>query len=182
MAASKNPKSKTIPKSFRIDESALIAIEKEAVAQNLSQNTLVNQILKQFSEFDRFAKRINTVKLSGSIFRDILSKVDAEIIIEVAKTAGSSIPQAFATAKSGRADLVSFLDHIRSLAMYAHLCGFTETINTHSHTATLVHDFGLNWSIFLIHYLTAMYEQLGITPKFEMSDRSVTFSIPEGPR
>ena len=92
MPASKSPRPKTVPKSFRLDESALIAVEKEAVSLSVSANTLVNQILKQFSEFDRFARRINTVKLSSSIFQGMLSAVKTDSLIEVAKAAGSSIP------------------------------------------------------------------------------------------
>ena len=61
-------KSKTVPKSFRIDQSALIAIEDEASSQRVSANTLVNQILAQFAEFDRFAHKINTVKVSSAVF------------------------------------------------------------------------------------------------------------------
>ena len=177
MLAPKKPRSRTVPKSFRIDESASIAVEEEAMSQNVSSNTLVNQILKQFSEFDRFARRINTVKLSSSVFRDLLFEVDSEKVIEIAKSAGSSIPQAFATTKSGKVDVESLVDHIRSLAAYAHLCEFSETIDTHSRLLTLVHDFGLNWSIFLVHYVNAMFEQIGVSPKVEMSDRSVTFTL-----
>jgi hypothetical protein len=173
----KHPRPKTIPKSFRIDESAAIAVEKEAISMNVSPNTLVNQLLKQFSEFDRFARRINTVKLSGSIFRGLLSEVESEKVIEVAKTAGSSIPQAFATTKRGKVDVESLIDHVRSLAMYAHLCEFNESVDPHGHLFTLVHDFGLNWSIFLVHYVSAMFELIGITPNVEMSDRSVTFTL-----
>ena len=178
MLAPKKPRSRTVPKSFRIDESASIAVEEEAASQNVSSNTLMNQILKQFSEFDRFARRINTVKLSSSVFRDLLSEVDSEKVIEIAKSAGSSIPQAFATTKSGKVDVESLVDHIRSLAAYAHLCEFSETIGTRSRLLTLVHDFGLNWSIFLVHYVNAMFEQVGVSPKVEMSDRSVTFTLP----
>ena len=178
MLAPKKSRSRTVPKSFRIDESASIAVEEEAASQNVSSNTLVNQILKQFSEFDRFARRINTVKLSSSVFRGFLSEVDSEKVIEIAKSAGSSVPQAFATTKSGKVDVESLVDHIRSLAAYAHLYEFSETNDTHSRLLTLVHDFGLNWSIFLVHYVNAMFEQVGVSPKVEMSDRSVTFTLP----
>ena len=177
MPAPKKPRPRTIPKSFRIDESASIAVEKEAISQNVSSNTLVNQILKQFSEFDRFARRINTVKLSSSVFRGFLSEVDSEKVIEIAKSTGSSIPQAFATSKSGKVNVESLVDHIRCLAVYAHLCEFSETIDAHVRLLTLVHDFGLNWSIFLVHYVNAMFEQIDISSKVEMSDRSVTFTL-----
>jgi len=177
MPATRKPRARTVPKSFRIDESATIAVEKEASSQNVSSNTLVNQILKQFSEFDRFARRINTVKLSSSVFRDLLSEVDSEKVIEIAKSAGSSIPQAFASTKSGKVDVESLIDHVRCLAVYAHLCEFSEATDDHDHLLTLVHDFGLNWSIFLLHYVNAMFEQIGVSPKVDMSDRSVTFTL-----
>src|SRR5208283_1552594 len=90
-------KSKTVPKSFRIDELALLAVEAEANSQNVSPNTLVNQILKRYAEFDRFAHKVNSVNLSGSIF--------------------------------------------------------------------------------LVHYFTAMFEQVGIAPIIEMSDKSVSYRI-----
>jgi hypothetical protein len=98
-------------------------------------------------------------------------------VIEIAKTAGSSIPQAFATTKNGKVDVESLVDHIRCLGMYAHLCEFSETVDSHGQLFTHVHDFGLNWSIFLLHYVNAMFEQIGIFTKVDMSDRSVTFTL-----
>jgi hypothetical protein len=155
-----------------------MAVEAEAAAQNVSPNTLVNQILKQYAEFDRFARRINTVKLSSASFRGLLSSADVNQIIEVAKSGGSSIPQAFATAKEGKVDLESLMQHVRSLATYAHLFELSETIDERAQVVTLIHDFGLNWSIFLVHYFTAMFALIGLSPTVEMSDRSVIFTIP----
>ena len=171
-------KSRMVPKSFRISESALIAVEAEAASQNVSANTLVNQILKQYAEFDRFARRIGTVKLSGASLRGLLSSSDADQVIEVAKSGGSSIPQAFATAKNGRVDLESLIDHVRALATYAHLFEFSETIDSGGQVITLIHDLGLKWAIFLVHYITEMFAQIGVSPKLEMSDRSVIFTLP----
>jgi len=170
-------KSKTVPKSFRIDEAALQAVQAEAESQSVSPNTLVNQILKQYAEFDRFARKINTVKVSSAAFRGILSAGEIDKIIEVAKAAGSSIPQAFVTAKNGKVSRETLVDHIRSLATYAHLCEVSETSDAHGQVVTLIHDFGLNWSIFLVHYITAMFAQIGMSPRIEMSDRSVIVSI-----
>jgi len=172
-------KSKTVPKSFRIDEGAIRAIEVEAASLNVTPNTLVNQILKQYAEFDRFARKIKTVKMSSAPFRGILIGSDVDQLIDVAKAAGSSIPQAFATAKNGRVDLESFIGHIRSLAAYAQLFEFSETPDNHGRVITLIHDFGLNWSIFLVHYLKEMFTQIGLSPKIEMSDRSVILTLPK---
>jgi len=169
--------SKTVPKSFRIDESAVRAVEAEALSLNVSPNTLVNQVLKQYAEFDRFARKINTVKISSAPFRGLLSAADVDQLIEVAKSAGSSIPQAFVTAKHGKVNVETLIGHVRSLASYAQLFEFSETLDSHNRIVTLIHDFGLNWSIFLVHYITAMFAQIGFVPKLEMSDRSVIFNV-----
>ena len=92
MRAPRKPRAKTISKSFRIDEAASEALEREATALNVSTNTLVNQILKEFADFERFARRVNTVKVSSSIFRSFLEQMESDKIIEIAETAGSSIP------------------------------------------------------------------------------------------
>jgi len=168
---------RTVPKSFRIDESAIRAVEAEAATLSVSPNTLVNQILRQYAEFDRFARRINTVKISGAPFKGILSAANVDQLIEVAKSEGSSIPQAFVTAKQGKVDLGSLINHLRSLATYAQLFEFSETSDPQSRVVTLIHDYGLNWSIFLVHYITSMLEQIGVSPKLEMSDRSVIFTL-----
>lgn len=171
-------KARLVPKSFRVDEQALMAIEKDAESQNTSLNTLVNQIFKQYADFDRFARKISTVKVSSSTFRGLLSALDAQRVIEVARTSGSGVPQAFATAKSGRVDMNALLDHLRFLATYAHLFELSETLQPEGNNQTLIHDFGLNWSIFLVHYVTAMFGLIGVSPKIEMSDRSVSITIP----
>jgi hypothetical protein len=63
------------------------------------------------------------------------------------------------------------------LATYAQLFEFSETIDTHSRVVTLIHDFGLNWSIFLVHYVTEMFTQIGFSPKIEMSDKTVILTL-----
>jgi hypothetical protein len=171
-------KSKTVPKSFRIDESALLAVEAEAVSQNVSPNTLVNQILKQYGEFDRFAHKINSVNLSCATFQSLITSLESDKIIEVAKNDGSSMPQAFALAKAGKVELHSLLDFVKSLGRYANLFEFSETPNNDGRTIAMIHRYGLNWSIFLVHYFTAMFEQVRILPKVEMTDKSVSFKIP----
>ena len=177
MPTPQKTRTKTISKSFRIDEAASEALEREATALNVSTNTLVNQILKEFADFDRFAKRVSTVKVSSSIFRSFLEQMESDKVIEVAEATGSSIPQTFAISKSGRVVTESLLDYVRASAMYAHLFEFSETDDGQRRLITLVHDFGLNWSIFLVHYVTAMFQQIGISPEMEMSDRSVSFTL-----
>jgi predicted HicB family RNase H-like nuclease len=47
----------TVTKSFRISESAFLAIEEEAKKRNISVNTLVNQLFLSYANFDRYLER-----------------------------------------------------------------------------------------------------------------------------
>ena len=178
MPTLRSPRRRTVPKSFRIDQSAAAAVEREAAARNISSNTLVNQILTQFAEFDRFTRRINTVEISASIFRSLLEGMEEGRVIDLAKSTGSSIPQAFANSRTGKVTTESLLDHLRLSGKYGHWYEFNEAPDPQNALVTLVHELGLNWSIFLVHYVTAMFEQIGISPRIEMSDRSVAFTLP----
>ena len=54
---------KTVAKSFRVNEKALAALQEEAARQSVSVNTLVNQLLLDYSEFGRFLQRVNALRL-----------------------------------------------------------------------------------------------------------------------
>jgi len=49
--------------SFRLDESALEALQEDAKKQNVSVNTLLNQLVLTYCSFDRPMKRFHMVKL-----------------------------------------------------------------------------------------------------------------------
>jgi hypothetical protein len=60
---------KTVTKSFRISESAFLAIEEEAKKRNISVNTLVNQLFLSYANFDRYLERHGFLKMSKVTFR-----------------------------------------------------------------------------------------------------------------
>jgi hypothetical protein len=65
---------KTVTKSFRISESAFLALEEEAKKRNISVNTLVNQLFMCYANFDRYLER------HGSIFVKAYAKALFELI------------------------------------------------------------------------------------------------------
>ena len=63
---------KTVTRSFRINESAFLALEEEAKKRNISLNTLVNQLFLSYANFDRYFQSLGMLKMSKVTFRKIL--------------------------------------------------------------------------------------------------------------
>jgi len=55
---------KTVTRSFRINESAFLALEEEAKKRNTSLNTLVNQLFLSYANFDQYFQRLGMLKIS----------------------------------------------------------------------------------------------------------------------
>src|SRR5207245_11462628 len=79
---------KTVAKSFRVNEKALGALQEEAARQSVSVNTLVNQLLLDYSEFGRFLQRVNALRLSRKTFGEILRMASEDSLAKAGAAAG----------------------------------------------------------------------------------------------
>jgi len=168
---------RTVAKSFRVNEKALEALQEEANRQRISVNTLVNQLLLDYSEFGRFLQRVNAIRMSRKTFSEILTAVPEDGLIKAAQTAGKSAPTALIASKWGRITLNSVLEFIHDLSAYANLFEYYEKNEGERWTVTLMHELGSKWSTFLNHYLSEAFFTAGVQPKVKMSDRAVIFTF-----
>lgn len=92
---------KTVTKSFRISESAFLAIEEEAKKRNISVNTLVNQLFLSYANFDRYLERHGFLKMSKVTFRKILETATEKEIVELAREVARNSSRTLILAKYG---------------------------------------------------------------------------------
>ncbi len=168
---------KTVAKSFRVNETAVAALQEEARRQNISLNTLVNQLLLDYAEFGRFLKRINALRVSRKTLDEILKAATEKGLESGGRTAGASAPIALMAAKWGKVTPNIVLEYVRDLAAYANLYEYNETKENGHVTITLMHELGPKWSIFLANYLGEAFAAAGVKPEVRQSDRAVIFSL-----
>jgi len=177
MALSSNANSKTVAKSFRVNRNALHVLQDEAKRQNLTVNTMVNQLLISYAQFGRFAQRAHSLNLTQKTFAEILAATTEEKLVTAGRNAGRSAPVAMISSKSGEVTVNTILEFIQDLSAHANLFEFNET-NEHGHwTITLLHDLGNNWSLFLENYFTEAFKIAAAEPKITRSERAVTIRI-----
>jgi hypothetical protein len=168
---------RSVAKSFRINEKALIGLEEEADRQRVSVNTLVNQLLISYSEFGQYLSRIGALELSRKTFQEILDAVSEEDIIRAGQTAGKSAPNAYISSKWGRVTLNTVIEFIHDLSTYANLYEYSEKNENEHWTITLTHELGPKWSTFLAQYLAQALISGGVQPKTKVSGRAVIFNF-----
>ena len=83
---------KTESQSFRIDGRILDILREEAKRGTVNLSSLVNQILAEYVDYSRFAKRVNAISLPRKTFTSILNAASDEDVVKTAEIEGRSSP------------------------------------------------------------------------------------------
>lgn len=172
-----NLRPKTATASFRLDESALKSLQEDARKQNVSVNTMFNQLLLTYANYDRPMKRFHMLKLPASSFMHLLQAATNETVIEAGNSAGNDVPKTYIRAKWGELTAESVLDYLRTTADHTNLFEYSEVIRGGRISVTLSHDFGVKGSLFLQSYVQAIFELLGKQPRFMQDENAVSFEL-----
>ncbi len=168
---------KTSTASFRLDESALNAIQEDARKQNVSVNTLLNQLVLAYANYDRPMKRFHMIKVPASSFKHILEAAINEAVIEAGNLAGKDVPNTYIRAKWGELTVENALSYLKTTADYTNLFEYSEVVRAGKVNVTLTHDFGPKGSLFLQRYVQAIFEPLGKPPRFLPDENAVAFEL-----
>ena len=170
-------KPKTATASFRLDESALKTLQEDAKKQNVSVNTMLNQLVLTYANYDRPMKRFRMLKLPASSFKHILQAATDEAVVEAGNSAGRDVPKTYIRAKWGELTVENALNYLKITADYTNLFEYSEVVRAGWVNVTLTHDFGAKGSLFLQRYVQAIFEPLGKLPKFLQDENAVAFEL-----
>jgi histone H3/H4 len=170
-------KEKTVTISFRVSESALRALQEDSKKQNVSLNTLANQMFVTYADYDRFLQKFHMVKLSTPTLKRIMNAATDDAIIEAGRSAGSSLPQSFMLAKTGETSVANALEYLRSMGAHANLFDYSEVVHEGKTSVTLSHDLGNKGTLFLTHYVESIFENLDKKLKVRELSDAIAFDV-----
>lgn len=169
---------KTVTRSFRINESAFLALEEEAKKRNVSLNTLVNQLFMSYTNFDRYFQRLGMLKMSKSAFRKILNAAPANEIVEAAQEIAQNASRTIILARYGTLSLTGLLEFLNNFADYAYFAERSEVVTPgEKRVLTFMHIYGEKGSIFIKAYVKSLFEQINVEPKLSSTENSVTIEV-----
>ncbi len=169
---------KTVTRSFRISESAFLALEEEARKRNISLNTLVNQLFLSFANFDRHFQKFGMVKMSKVSYRKTLKAIQDKEIVELAREVAQNSGRVIILATHGTLSLRGALDYLKNLADYAYFFEYNEVLSPEGkRVITLTHDLGEKFSVFLVSYAKSLFGQIAINAGLTSTEDSITITI-----
>jgi hypothetical protein len=133
--------------TFRIEESVMQQLKAESEKKEISLNTLVNQILKRFVDWDMYEPRVGMIPIAKPIVSALFEIAPHEKIAELAQKVGKNAVHDITLFMKSKVDLDSFLSWFE-MRMKSSSIELSHTVESDLHTYILKHDLGYNWSLY----------------------------------
>jgi len=183
---------KTRSVTFRLDSSVIDELQSEADSREISLNVLVNQVLKRYSEWDRFENKIGMMPVPKVILSSLIDKA-----IAVAKDSGIKdidryrdeiIREAARLAFSLMKDSVLFMKRqynlwvvLAVLEEYMKVSGIKadhKLEGARKHVFVIQHELGENWSLFTKELLTLIFQNLAnVKAEFSVTSNTTVAEV-----
>jgi hypothetical protein len=170
-----NKTGKTRSITFRLESSVIEELQTEAEYRETSLNVLINQILRRYSNWERYENKMGmipipkillssiideTIKIGKengiedvSSFRDILMKDLSQIAFIFLKDSVLLIKKNY--------NLISALEVLEQYLKVVGINSDHRIEDDGKHTYVIQHKLGENWSLFIKEFLILMFESLG---------------------
>jgi hypothetical protein len=172
-------KDSTVTRTVRINEAYDDVLRYEADRQGVSVNTLVDRILRKYAVSYRFFDNLGAVTISPYTFSELLSALDEDEIIAVARSAGGERPKEFILKRGLPLTYENAIWYITELL--GDNSGWFRTTYYEREERDIIHlnhNQNEGWSIFLSEYIRSFFKEvIDVIPDAEVVGSSVTFTI-----
>jgi hypothetical protein len=165
---------KTRSVTFRIDNAVLDEVQREADRTEITLNVLVNQVLKRYTEWERFENKVGMMPVPKAILPAIIDKsislAKEEGMKDISAYRDQIVKHAAQTAFQIMKDTVLFMKKKYNLwAVLSVLQEYMKVSGMNSdhkiepggrHVFIIQHDSGDNWSIFTRELMSKIFEDL----------------------
>lgn len=188
--ASQSKKTRSI--TFRLDSSVIDELQAEADNREISLNVLVNQVLKRYSEWDRYETKIGMMPVPKIILSSLIDKA-----IAVARSSGIKdidryrdeiIREAAQIAFGLMKDSVLFMKRqynlwvvLAVLEEYMKVSGIKadhKLEGARKHVFIIQHELGENWSLFTKELLALIFQNLAnVRAEFSVTSNTTVAEV-----
>lgn len=165
---------KTHLKTFRLPESLVLSLGKEAADEGTTVNAEINSILNRHFDWDRKLREFGIAQIPNSTFRSLLEGCDDETLARIGREIFSVQKEMaeFFLQDSSPKGILNFLA-LRSRFNPKNTIRVTQEEG--EYTIVMRHDSGPKWSIIDRSYLEEFVEQsFNVKPRISMGDSVVT--------
>ncbi|MFQ5941457.1 MAG: hypothetical protein ACE5KA_07160 [Nitrososphaerales archaeon] len=170
-------KDKTYPMTFRLPETLIADLKKEAEDAQVSLNTLIKQVIDRHVSWERYSEKMGLVPLTRPFLKDVLKQLSDEKIKEIANNSSKDALRELTLLAKGTYDLASFISIFNEWLRASWMTHRYES-TAEGHEYVIYHNLGRKWSLYLVELLDAVISDLVHTrPVVDIRKDSISFSI-----
>jgi hypothetical protein len=161
--------------TFRIESRKLKTLRDNALENQVSLNTLVNQILTAYTEWDMIAIKAGYATLPKNVLKELFNAIDEETLLKIAAmTADSS--KDILLLMMGEVTLDAYFSLLKNRSKRS---GFSLREYEEEGTRKLViqHEMGRHWSVFFKAHHEQVIYNAGYKAKVEYTDNTLVLSV-----
>ncbi|AIF82443.1 hypothetical protein NTE_00361 [Candidatus Nitrososphaera evergladensis SR1] len=163
--------------TFRVLNKKLESLRTLAEDSKMSLNTLVNNIIDSYLEWEFLAPKVGFVPMQKSVLKDLFDRVSEEEIKEIATRAADNFENELIMLY-GKVDLESVISFTKNRVKKS---GFTlrefDSGEKGARKLVMHHDVGHNWSVFSMTYIERLINNVGYKTKIQATDNTLTIEI-----
>jgi hypothetical protein len=161
--------------TFRLESTALDKLKAKANQDRISLNTLVNQIIVGYAEWDLTAISAGWMVMPKKVMKKMIAKLSEKEIKQLAKETVDEM-KSIALFMTNKSDLESFFSIIRIRSKKS---GFQikEVVDNNKNTFIIQHDLGAKWSLFNKIFYEELLHSLEKRVTFETTDNTIVINV-----
>jgi hypothetical protein len=161
--------------SFRIDDSLLDALIADSTSKQVSLNTLVNQVLRDYIDWYANAPKVGYMIVRKSLMSTMLEKFNEDQVKQLARiTAKQSREINLLFASEYNIDTaLKIIEYKMRMSGYV----YRKEIRDNHYTYVIEHGMGPKWSLYLSELFGAEFQEVDHEAEFEKLDNLLAFRV-----
>ena len=169
--------------TFRINSDVMHKINAKAEQEEISLNTLVNQVLKRYSEWDMYESKVGMIPVNRRVIRMLFEGLSKEEVVKMSREVAKNEVYNIALFMKGKSklDVDSFISWF--LSRMKNCSEITENKEKYNKTYILKHELGENWSLYHETVLDSIFTDYLQTPiQISITDSTIVFTVDDKER
>src|ERR671911_837367 len=163
--------------TFRLDNTILNKLHREAEQKDISVNTLVSHIIRRHIDWHSNAAKAGFVTVRKGLLSNLINRLTEKEIASTAEYMAKNETKDFVLLLRNEYNIESALDVIETWIKisgypYRHEVDYTR------HSYVIQHDVGKNWSLYLSELYRHLFEEFGLKKvEFDLNDNTLDFIV-----
>lgn len=156
-----NNSERDVARSFRLSKRAFEGLELVAREKNTTVNSVLREIVDQYVDYEYTCTKMKVIHVDATFLRFLTDAVPKEKLIEFAKTYANTIEGGTSLSEPSDGSFESIMHALKIQCKY-NSEKLVEMTHDSKKVAIIVHEVGLNFSLFIANYYKALFASIGV--------------------